>query len=69
MTLKYRHELYLTVMVSISLIIIVASAYFFQSDTGLVAIAAGVFVSVLGVGFYDQWQHAETVRVQNRTRR
>lgn len=68
MTHKYWRELYLTVMVSISLTIIAASTYFFQSDTGLVAIAAGVFVSVLGVGFYDQWQ-AETARVQTRTRR
>ena len=70
---KYRREAFLTAMVGVSLAIIAASNYFFSAELGLGVIAAGVFVSVLGVGFYDQWQDAElakaTVKARSKTRR
>jgi hypothetical protein len=66
---KYWRELYLTVMVSTAITIIVAACFFFREDLGLGVIASGVFVSVLGVGLYDQWQDAELAKVQNKSRR
>jgi len=66
---KYWQEIYLTAMVSIALAIIVAASYFFSELVGLGVIAAGVFVSVLGVGFYDQWHEAELAKARIRTRR
>jgi len=66
---KYWQEVYLTLMVSAAIAIIVAASFFFAEDLGLGVIAAGVFVSVLGVGFYDQWQDAELAKVRIKTRR
>lgn len=66
---KYRRELFLTAMVAVAITIIVAATYFFSSDLGLGVIASGVFVSVLGVGFYDQWQEAEVAKARIKTRR
>ena len=66
---KYWREVYLTAMVSVALTIIVAATYFFSSDLGLGVIASGVFVSVLGVGFYDQWQDAALAKARIKTRR
>lgn len=66
---KYWREMYLTIMVSAAIAIIVAASFFFSEDLGLGVIASGVFVSVLGVGFYDQWQDAELAKVRIRSRR
>lgn len=65
---KYWRELYLTIMVSVALTIILIAAFWFSDLTGLIITAAGVFVSVLGVGFYDQW-YAELAKARVRTRR
>lgn len=70
---KYWREIYLTVMVSAALAIIVTSAIYLSDVPGLSITAVGVFVAVLGVGLYDQWQDAElakaSVRERIRTRR
>lgn len=66
---RYWRELYLTVMVTIALAIIVASAFFLSDILGLGMTAVGVFVSVLGVGFYDQWQDAELAKARVKNRR
>ena len=66
---KYWREAYLTAMMGVALTIIVAANYFFSADLGLGVIAAGVFVSVLGVGFYDQWHDAEMQKARVKTRR
>lgn len=66
---KYWREIYLTVMVLTALAIILAASVFLAADPALLGIAAGVFVAVLGVGFYDQWHDAETVQVRVKTRR
>lgn len=66
---KYWREAYLTVMVSAAIAIIIAATLFLSEDLGLGVIASGVFVSVLGVGFYDQWQDAELAKVRIKTRR
>lgn len=66
---KYWREIYLTVMVSAALAIIVAAAFLFSDVTGLGVTAAGVFISVLGVGLYDQWHDAELAKARIRTRR
>jgi hypothetical protein len=66
---KYWRELYLTAMVSIALAIIVASALLLADLLGLGVIATGVFISVLGVGFYDQWQDAELAKARVKSRR
>jgi hypothetical protein len=66
---KYWREAYLTLMVSAAIAIIIAATLLFSEDLGLGVIASGVFVSVLGVGFYDQWQDAELAKVRIKTRR
>ncbi len=69
MTSKYRRELFLTVMVGIALTIIIAAAILLRDLTGLSVTAAGVFVAVIGVGLYDQWQDAELAREHVKNRR
>jgi hypothetical protein len=66
---KYWRELYLTLMVSTALAIIIAAAFYFSDITGLSVTAGGVFIAVLGVGFYDQWQAADLAKERIRTRR
>lgn len=66
---KYWHELYLTVMVTLSLSVISASALLLRGLPGLGMTAVGVFVSVLGVGLYDQWRDAELAKARVKTRR
>lgn len=60
---KYWQELYLTVTVGIALALIIASALGFRELTGLGVIAVGVFIAVLGVGVYDQWQDRELAKI------
>ncbi|MGB8646237.1 MAG: hypothetical protein WCF84_13445 [Anaerolineae bacterium] len=52
---KYWREVYLSVMMVISLSILVASAVSLSDLAGLSTAAVGVFVGVLGVGMYDSW--------------
>ena len=52
---KYWREVYLTVMMAISISILVASALNLTGLIGLATTAAGVFVGVLGIGMYDSW--------------
>ncbi len=52
---KYWREAYLTVMMTISLAILIASAVNLTGLIGLATTAAGVFVGVLGIGMYDSW--------------
>lgn len=66
---KYWQELYLTAMVSVALAIIIGAALLLSDLTGLIVTAVGVFIAVLGVGFYDQWQDAELAKERVRTRR
>jgi NADH:ubiquinone oxidoreductase subunit 3 (subunit A) len=66
---KYWQELYLTAMVSVALAIIIAAAVLLSDLTGLSVTAVGVFIAVLGVGFYDQWQDAELAKERVKTRR
>ncbi len=65
---KNWREIYLTLSVSVSITIILAATYFFSDLTSLGIIAVGVFVSVLGVGMYDQ-QQAALAKAQVKTRR
>ena len=66
---KYWHEIILTLSVAAALAIIVAAAALFSSIQGLGVTAFGVFIAVLGVGSYDQWQHAELARARVKNRR
>lgn len=66
---KYWRELYLTVMVSLALAVISGSALLLRGLPGLGMTAVGVFVSVLGVGLYDQWREAELAKARVKTRR
>jgi hypothetical protein len=66
---KYWHELYLTAMVLTALVIVIGSAILLHDLPGLGLIAFGVFIAVLGVGLYDQWQDAELAKQRVRTRR
>ncbi|MBI4674222.1 MAG: hypothetical protein HY741_21470 [Chloroflexi bacterium] len=65
---KFWRELYLTVTVGIALILIVASALSLRDLVGLGVIAAGVFIAVLGVGMYDQWQDRELAKLPVKAR-
>jgi hypothetical protein len=66
---KHWRELYLTISVSLSIAITIAATLFLSDLLSLGVIAAGVFISVLGVGFYDQAQQAELEQVRIKTRR
>jgi hypothetical protein len=66
---KNWREVYLTLSVGISIAIIVAATYFLSDLLSLCVIAAGVFISVLGVGFYDQSHQAELAKARIKTRR
>ncbi len=66
---KYWRELYLTVMMAISLTILVASAVTLTGLIGLATTAAGVFVGVLGIGMYDSWYESlekATTRIKSK---
>ncbi|MGE5139832.1 MAG: hypothetical protein ACM3JD_10240 [Rudaea sp.] len=52
---KYWREIYLSVMMTISIAILIASALNLVGLVGLATTAAGVFVGVLGIGMYDSW--------------
>jgi hypothetical protein len=66
---KFWRELYLTLMVGAALAIIVSGAILFENLTGLGVTAVGVFVAVLGVGVYDQWQDTELAKIEVKERR
>ncbi len=66
---KFWREVYLTLMVIVALVVIVSAALSFPNLTGLGVIAVGVFISVLGVGMYDQWHDAELGKARVRSRR
>lgn len=66
---KYWREAYLTLMVAIALAIILAAVVFFSDLAGLEVMAAGVFVAVLGVGLYDEWDKRLLQEARVKTRR
>lgn len=66
---KFWRELYLTVTVGIALVLIITSVVSFRDLIGLGVIAAGVFIAVLGVGMYDQWQARELAKLPAKTTR
>ena len=66
---KFWRELYLTLMVTAALVVILTAVIFFSDLSGLVVTAGGVFIAVLGVGFYDQWHDAELAKARVKTRR
>lgn len=51
----YWREAFLASVMAVSISILLISAFTLQGLTGLVTIAAGVFVGVLGIGMYDTW--------------
>lgn len=51
----YWREAFLASVMLVSIAILLISAFTLQGLTGLVTIAAGVFVGVLGIGLYDTW--------------
>lgn len=53
-------EYYMTAMVGLALTIIISSPILLTELPGLIMIAIGVFIAVLGIGLYDQWQAADT---------
>jgi hypothetical protein len=55
---KYWREIYLCVMMTISIAILIASALNLVGLIGLATTAGGVFVGVLGIGMYDSWYDA-----------
>ncbi len=66
---KFWRELYLTVTVGTALVVIIVSVASFRDLIGLIVIAAGVFIAVLGVGMYDQWRDRELAKFPAKTRR
>lgn len=65
---KYWREIYLSVMMTISIAILIASALNLVGLIGLATTAAGVFVGVLGIGMYDSW-YDSLARVNSKVKR
>jgi hypothetical protein len=51
----YWREAFLTAVMGVSVSILLVSAVSLQGLSGLVTIAVGVFIGVLGIGIYDTW--------------